>query len=211
MHGLWRWQVRGRRGLYDLPLRGKCSGCGDGQCDSSGAEDCATCPADCGDCSSCGDGKCTPPEDETSCPADCKAAICSDGQLRCKDNETLETCKNSTWSAESCDAVCKRDGMDHAVGCQNNQCVCGKHATYGEVCNAEIECAPGLQCFMFPTGKGFCTKPCGSGQTCEKIGLLTRPICDANVCKFRCDVPFLDPGCPANMGCSVGLVCEPNQ
>ncbi len=50
--------------------------CGNGMCDC--AEDCITCPSECGSCGpTCGDGSCDYPESCFSCAADCGPAPCS--------------------------------------------------------------------------------------------------------------------------------------
>lgn len=46
-----------------------CAFCGDGAC--NGAENCSSCPADCGSCAYCGDGSCNGGETCSTCPGDC--------------------------------------------------------------------------------------------------------------------------------------------
>jgi hypothetical protein len=93
--------------------------CGDGTCDASIGESCASCSQDCGPCSFCGDASCDASTGESceSCPQDCRPCVfCGDG----------------TCNAGESDADCPQDCGCAAPG---ESCEFGDPAPFGCFCD----------------------------------------------------------------------------
>ncbi|MBK6535954.1 MAG: hypothetical protein IPF99_42420 [Deltaproteobacteria bacterium] len=95
--------------------------CGDARC--NGAENCMTCPTDCGACSpTCGDRTCASTENCTTCPTDCGAcpAVCGDGA--CASTESCSTCSRDCGA---CAPVCGDGTCNGAETCSSCSSDCG--------------------------------------------------------------------------------------
>ncbi len=95
--------------------------CGDATCDS--AEDCSSCPADCGACPpACNDGTCDAGEDCSSCPADCGACppACGDGTC-----DAGEDCSSCAGDCGDCPTVCGDGTCDAGEDCSSCAGDCG--------------------------------------------------------------------------------------
>ena len=114
--------------------------CGDGTC--NGAEDCGSCPDDCGSC--CGNGVCAGDEDCDSCAADCGVcAYC--GDATCQAEEDCGSCAADCGECPYCgDATCQAD-----EDCGSCAADCGACPYCGDgVCQADEDC-------------GSCSGDCG--------------------------------------------------
>jgi hypothetical protein len=167
----------------------------------------------------CGDGNCDPMETAKSCPQDCGEG-CPPGAARCKNDETIERCDDkSSWKAQQCLDLCLQYQNDYTLGCQvgdqgQASCVCGTYADFGDLCDKEVECAPGLVCVAFGGAlPGFCSKTCTSiGSACAGAPPNTDAVCAGGVsddfCVFLCDAP--NTHCPPELSCSpIDYFCEP--
>ncbi len=96
--------------------------CGDNQC--HGAEDCKSCPADCGDC--CGNGACEAllGEDCGNCPGDCGEcpAACGDGV--CGDDENCVSCPSDCGKCTG--SCCLSNGTAGCTNANVQGCVCAQ-------------------------------------------------------------------------------------
>lgn len=131
--------------------------CGDANCDASGGEDCATCPADCGGCglpgadgTLCGDGVCQEGESDEWC-GDCVASeveidtACGDGAC----NFPAEDCLNCPDDCTICsiEAFWCGDGecsTDLGEDCSTCDADCGTCAVCGDgICQGDeaISCS----------------------------------------------------------------------
>ena len=115
-------------------------GCGDGRC--QGAENCATCPADCGECpAECGDELCVAGENCDTCPEDCGlCAVC--GQDGCQPDETCASCPEDCGPCPWCgDEACT--GAEDCLSCPDDcgECVavCGDGVCRSEEHTSETQ------------------------------------------------------------------------
>ncbi len=117
--------------------------CGDGQCDA--AEDCTTCPMDCGACGPmCGDGQCDGGETCQTCPGDCGAcATCGDGTC-----QATETCASCYQDCGSC--ACVADAFEP----NNNSPSATPVASGNDYCMLSI-CAGDVDWIGFSVAHGF--------------------------------------------------------
>jgi N-acetylneuraminic acid mutarotase len=153
--------------------------CGDNSCDAG--EDCATCPADCGQC--CGNGACSAGENCATCPADCE---CADGE-RCD------------FERRACEAACQPMCDGRACGADGCGGTCGDGCGQGEVCNGAGACVDEpAQCGdnTCDMGEDCATCPADCGQCCGN------EICGADE---NCAL------CPADCGCEAGSACDPDE
>ncbi|MDY0061122.1 MAG: hypothetical protein RBU45_15045 [Myxococcota bacterium] len=200
-------------------------GCGDGWC--QGAENCATCPADCGACpAECGDALCVAGENCDTCPEDCgPCSVC--GQDGCQADETCESCPGDCGPCPRCgDEVCS--GAEDCLSCPDDcgECVarCG-----------DGTCSPVEHCISCPADCGECVESCGDGACTPAEGCDTCPG-DCGPCPDRCgdglcqeeegcarcpgDCPLLgavgcgpacDPTAGVASGCPAGSACVPTR
>ncbi len=200
--------------------------CGDSLC--GGAEDCRTCPADCGAC--CGDGACRADhgEDCATCPADCacpEGRACDVMSRRCVGGEV--GCGDGVCGAdEDCQGCAEDCGCADTERCDADRriCVCVPACT-GRVCGLDgcggtcgdcpvgSACANGACIAQARCGDGLCdadedctTCPadcgCGPGERCD--GALRACACAPQCDGLRCG----DDGCGGVCGrCAVGEVC----
>jgi hypothetical protein len=159
--------------------------CPDGSCDEAGGESCRTCPADCGACSAqCGDERCQDAESCETCPGDCNCQACPDG-----------TCQDGTESCRSCPQDCGE--------CDCGDRLCGR----GETCASCAEdCGPCARC-----GNGTCDE----GESCESCEQdcccgngECQPMLDETclTCAADCEPCLPAPGC-GNRVCGDGEQC----
>jgi hypothetical protein len=167
----------------------------------------------------CGDGRCEAVETSASCPEDCRP--CQAGATRCLDQRRLRRCVAGTWRVAGCDAVCVDAGYDYDLGCGydaakgKDVCRCGRHATFGQVCqDKQVLCGPGLVCATFGAqgSPGFCTRRCESDQDCLPAPAGSDARCSLvagkqALCGFHC---LLIWGCPKGLTCDLlELICKP--
>jgi hypothetical protein len=133
--------------------------CGDGTCDHEAAEECDSCPADCGACPVCGDGVCAQLtgglESCESCEADCGAcSVCGDGKCVAESGEGCTSCPDDCGQCAGCgDGTCGA-----AETCESCAQDCGACKTCGDgVCGA------GETCKTCDDDCGACSK-CGDGD-----------------------------------------------
>ncbi len=144
--------------------------CGDGAC--ADGEDCANCPADCGQC--CGDGQCGAGENCATCPVDCG---CPDGEFCDLD---ARACAPEECAPQCQGRVCGPDGCGDVCG------VCDA----GELCDpdrgrCEAQCEP--QCAdraCGPDGCGGTCGDCGPDEDCDAGQCVPAcvPVCNAREC-----------------------------
>ncbi len=156
--------------------------CGDGVCDHESAEECDSCPADCGACPVCGDGVCAQLagglESCESCEADCGACSeCGDGTCSAASGESCTSCPGDCGACEGCgDGTCA--ASETCASCAKD---CGACKTCGDgVCSA------GESCSTCADDCGACSK-CGDG-TCDKGET-------ASSCAKDCAAPTDRKGC----------------
>ncbi len=104
--------------------------CGDEVCE--GAEDCAGCAVDCGDCGGphCADGACDGGESCATCEADCGACpppVCGDDI--CNNGETCATC-DDCGDCATCDDTCNGCGTTSGCGTSCGACPPNIESTY---------------------------------------------------------------------------------
>ncbi len=146
-----------------------CEGCGDGVCNQ--AENCNTCPGDCGEC--CGNGSCQPEfgEDCGTCQADC-GACCGNRTCEPGRGESCSTCAEDCGSCCGnglCEAglaeTCASCPADCGNCCGNGLCEedrgenCGTCSRDCGACCGNGRCQPGRgeNCTTCPTDCGVCT------------------------------------------------------
>ncbi|MCB9543773.1 MAG: chitobiase/beta-hexosaminidase C-terminal domain-containing protein [Myxococcales bacterium] len=200
-------------------LEGRCDppppSCGDDAC--NGAEDCSTCPADCGNC--CGDGTCDAAAGErcTTCPADCG---CPAGEVCDADSAACEAC------APQCDGrVCGDDGCgglcgqcDDGVACVAGRCdapcvpACAGRACGGDgcgglcgMCEGEDVCTADGRCVAAPAQCGDDT--CDPDEDCSTCPADCGACCGDGACVAGvgedCSTCPADCGCPGGQACNV--------
>ncbi len=196
--------------------------CGDGRCAVD--EDCATCPADCGQC--CGDGACTAAGGENcaTCPADC---ACDDGsdcdpeRRACVERGCVPDCFARVCGTDGCDGLCGLCDDGELCDPDRGRCeelclpdcgdaVCGPDGC-GGVCG---ECSPDEEC-----RDGGCLEPCMpqcEGRTCgpDGCGGTCAPGCaDDQACTVggRCVGGALGCDCPADETCVAGVCRRPSR
>lgn len=122
---------------------GSCTPCGDGACDGSIGEDCASCPADCGACpTGCG------VREEPGCAGcGCEECVC-DASPFCCDVAWDAAC---TAACDGCGTACTGCAASEAPGC--NGCACEPC-----VCDLVPSCCTGAWSALCVTA---CTTECG--------------------------------------------------
>ena len=168
--------------------------CGDGTCDASIGENCATCAADCGctgtdtcqngTCAppppSCGDGTCNNGETCTTCAQDCGACPPSCGDGTCNGSETCTTC------AQDCGACPP---------------TCGDGT-----CNGSETCS------SCPGDCGACPPVCGDGSCDASAGEdCSTCAADCGVCQCQVENQVCQTGAHAKLVCCSGLQCVDNS
>ena len=180
--------------------------CGDGTCNTSVGENCATCQDDCGSCIvSCGDGMCDPTQGEAcnTCPEDCSAcpdentmALCTD--MMDNDADSLTDCLDPDcmpFCLPPCgDGLCENDLGEDCMNCAMDCGAClGACDTamcdpdVGETC---INCPGSCNCGMASCVTALlCLGPCTPGDdTCflncygQTCGLSQGPLYDLIAC-----------------------------
>jgi len=176
--------------------------CGDGLC--NGAEDAASCPADCPDV--CGDGVCTGSEATTNCPGDC-GTLCGDGVCNGAEDEVscLADCP-LTCVADGEGAPCTSfteccSGLGNCTGGKPSRrvcaetpvtTICGDMVVEGsEECEAGVPLADTCTSLGFSSGTLGCdeancvydTSACG-GSTCG--GNKAACSVNADCCSLNC-------------------------
>ena len=150
--------------------------CGNDICETILAEDCSTCPADCGECT-CGDGLCLDAENCTNCPKDCGDCC---GNFVCSNDETCtscpkdcgECCGNGECADDETLCTCPQDCGDPCQGKTCGDDGCG--ASCGECTGLNIACVDGSckcqpDCDGMACGSDGCGGECGLcsvGQVC---------------------------------------------
>ena len=142
--------------------------CGDGSC--SADENCATCPADCGNC--CGNGQCETlfTETELTCPADCaRTPTCGDHVCDANIGENCSTC------SADCGSCCGNGTCDHQYG--ETSVTCSADCQPAEFCGNGICSAAAGETF---SNCAFdCSNVCGDG-TCDHQYGETSVTCSAD-------------------------------
>ncbi len=199
-------------------LEGRCDPpaprCGDDAC--NGDEDCATCPADCGNC--CGDGTCAADGGEscTTCPADCGCApgeVCDAGSATCQ--ACAPQCAGRACGDDGCGGQCGAcdDGVECVAGQCDDPCVpaCADRACGGDGCGGSCgDCAGDDVC----TAEGACVDPparCGDSVCDADEDCSTCPADCGNCCGDGQCAPGVGEDCstcPADCGCPDGEACD---
>ncbi len=186
--------------------------CGNGTCDGSLGENCATCPKDCA-CSggrqcinnlcqdppkNCGNNACDSGENCQNCPGDCKCPAgqnCDAGVCKAP----VQDCGNGTCQTdkgENC-ATCAADcGCPNGQACQNNACVASQSCGNGT-------CDNGEHCGSCPAD---CK--CPSGQSCQNNVCAASQDCGNGTC--QADKGENCATCAADCGCPSGQACQNN-
>ena len=141
--------------------------CGDAAC--NGNEDCASCPADCGECAvvTCGDGECLAEDDEdaVSCPEDCPCECDTNAFCEAAEKNSAETCDCDADCTEGhhacevddhCDTYCPKgeDPDCDDCKCDYNEGICEPESDGSDTaCDCDPDCAD--------------TDPCGEDDHCD--------------------------------------------
>ena len=174
--------------------------CGNGTCEPSEGENCASCPLDCG-CAAA--EQCTP--EAVCCTASCANKVCGD-----------DGCGGSCGACPT-GKGCQAGACTSDLYCGNGQCDPGAAEHCGN-CKADCGCVAGASC----VGKGCCAPSC-AGKACGPDGCGgTCGVCpgDKQCQGGQCLVPdscgngscdlTLGEGCgtcPEDCGCDAGAVC----
>jgi hypothetical protein len=173
--------------------------CGDGICETSKSETCATCPDDCGACGAlCGPSNFTVPCGASSCPT---GATCTGGTCSCPTGFTSVTCTGEACSGTSCVSPgwwC----VPATCGDQNRTVPCGSGS-----CPSSSLCTPDLECSC---AAGSVASTC-DGQPCPSGGCKAGDYW-CTVCGTQNSLVTCSDGttCPSFSTCVVGTptVCD---
>jgi len=173
--------------------------CGDARC--NGAENCMTCPGDCGACSpTCGDRTCASSENCTTCPTDCGAcpAVCGDGTCA-----STENCTSCSRDCGACAPVCGDgtcNGAETCSTCPADCMACPANCAAVGSCGA---CTSNPEC-GWCTLDGACQRGTSSGpsvtSSCSIFGLgWVRNATACTVDSGVRDTGTPDAGAPPNI------------
>ena len=187
----------------------------------NGAEDCATCPRDCGLCETCGDGRCDDTEACDSCPADCGICeTCGDGFCRTEDGEDCLTCAPDCGDCPRCgDGVCSPEISETCFTCEDD---CGRCPSCGDgVCRGTETCAScNVDCAVCSVCGNMRCESEGGFESCincaEDCGSCALRSCGESLtCVFGC-IDFGGGGGPPGFDVScvsdcASLTCPDSQ
>jgi cysteine-rich repeat protein len=204
-------------------LEGRCdetcpAACGDTIC--GGDEDCASCPADCGECPACGNGRCEAGEDCGSCASDCGSCPACTHDTCVAGPPLRPECDSCTTAICAADAFCCTVSWDLLCVSEASS-ICGH--TCGDACGDGVlgageVCDDGNNL----DGDG-CSHDCLSAEVCGNgiLDVFTGELCDdgnamagdgcSPTCVWEvCGNGIIDPGEECDDGLPGSATCDPD-